>query len=284
MIPVIPLLLAGVLAAVSDEDSPQVRVQKLLLLGLFSEAYEELFKLGRLDVIAEILSRRLKSRKLDVSSPVFWAERDPDYRCVVWRVTLNTSGDRFFAENIQCLSDSRWQATSEVLEFLWTRSVRSRDDGLPIEQQFDVLDALSRDKNVMQEFQVLGGKLVFHILFDRCNKALGEEFTACGQNGDWSTSAWWVGPFGLLPNMVSGDLYVIEVEEVFPNPRRFMLVRRSDPKPDDPDQNDYIYSITTGKPKQIIAAALEAREALRANPEITEDEISAIADKAMEGL
>ena len=52
---------------------------------------------------------------------------------------------------------------------------------------------------------------------------LSHHFTACGLNADWCVSAWHVGDNE--PNTVSGDIYVVEEEDI-DEPARFFVVQR----------------------------------------------------------
>ena len=52
---------------------------------------------------------------------------------------------------------------------------------------------------------------------------LSHHLTACGLNADWCVSAWHVG--GNEPNRVSGDIYVVEEEDI-DDPARFFVVQR----------------------------------------------------------
>ena len=52
---------------------------------------------------------------------------------------------------------------------------------------------------------------------------LSSHLTACGLNADWCVSAWHVGDNE--PNTVSGDIYVVEEEDI-DEPARFFVVQR----------------------------------------------------------
>tara|TARA_R110000737_G_scaffold258317_1_gene266877 strand:- start:26 stop:307 length:282 start_codon:yes stop_codon:yes gene_type:complete len=52
---------------------------------------------------------------------------------------------------------------------------------------------------------------------------LSHHLTACGLNADWCVSAWHVGDNE--PNTVSGDIYVVEEEDI-DEPARFFVVQR----------------------------------------------------------
>ena len=71
---------------------------------------------------------------------------------------------------------------------------------------------------------------------------LSLRFTSCGLNADWCVSAWHVGDN--KPNTVSGDIYVIEDEDAYPELARFLVVQRTYTEDEDIDDKDLAGPLT----------------------------------------
>lgn len=61
--------------------------------------------------------------------------------------------------------------------------------------------------------------------WDEDNRYLDEHFASAGKSADWSVTAWHAGPSS-IPNLTSGDIYIVEEEDAMPDSRRFKVYSR----------------------------------------------------------
>jgi hypothetical protein len=269
MIPVMPFLLATVLAVAEDRDVSLDNVRRMVLLNQFAEAYEALIAMGRMDLVAKICAKVSSG----VDRPAFWVTKDGVEIHSLKRVyTVRVEGPAEgpwrlkFEPPAVAGASSKHPIFKEMPTLLkerlesnlsWGGSLDTTVTHL-ISDVAENLDKLSRLKNV-ENFRMAQGDLLFGVRIDVSLEVFDEKFRKAPESIFWRVSR---------PESAQNSLGDIFINEISWLKKVYSLDSAGG-------------QILIGGSKDVLAAAIACEEARLVSPRLSTDEYRMIAEEAI---